>query len=341
MNRWLLFVLSLVSLGGCTSEAAVPDIGQVVASSSDETAERDAIYAQVKAAIASDDFAALSAMEEDFRSSRARTPSGTWKLAAYHAALQADLAEGIGPSFGCTYKKADFVKRWAAAEPRNPAPFITDAAMLLQQAWCIRGPGMADEVAPDAWPRFRAGIDAAFTLLQKHRGMASVDPEYYTVLVYMLGSQGGEKGLMRNLLDEATAREPDYHRTYFKAVWFHMPQWGGSYAEVEQFARYAAERSRRAEGDGMYARVFWSLAECECDIVTQIADRTLLKQAMADVFQRYPAHWNGRYFADLSCQLGDREEGRRYLKAINPGATDEASMAALYAACDAMRRGAG
>ena len=336
----LLMMCSLV-LPGCILQVAASDTVPALASSSDEKAERDAVLSRVQAAIVANDFASLSTMEDAFRSSRARTPSGVWKLAVFHAGLQAYLAEGLEPEDECRYRRAQFVQRWAAAEPRSPAPAITNAALLLQQAWCFRGRGYADSVAAEAWPKFRKGVAAAYETLEKDGTWASTDPEFYAVKLDVLRGQGVSKTTFHAVVEEATAREPEYHRIYFNAVWFYLPQWGGSYAAVEDFARYAAERTRASEQGGLSARVFWSLEECGCRIIEQAADWSTLKQAMRDVYNRYPVPWNGKYFADLSCRMGDAEEGHYYIKAIHPETTDEASFAALFATCDYHARAKG
>ena len=341
MTRWWLFIPCLFGLPGFTSQAAAVEREQEAANSSDELAERNAILSKVRAAIAAGDFAALSAMENEFRTSRARTPSGIWRLAMFHVALQAYLAEGLEREGGCEYRDAQFVQRWGAATPRNPAPFITDAALLSQQAWCFRGSGYADSVPADAWPKFRQGISAAAEVLDKHSALAASDPEYYAVRLDLLRAQGVSKATFHAVLDKATAREPYYHRTYFNAAWYYLPQWGGSYADVEEFARSAADRTRRVEKRGLYARIFWHLDQCGCHITERVADWPTLKQSMRDVYDHFPERWNGQYFADLSCRMGDTEEGHRYIKAIHPEATDDASFAALFAVCDNHGRNGG
>lgn len=329
-----LFILCLLGLPGCPSPAARPDVVQAVNNSSDEQTERNVILSKVQAAISSRDFAGLSAMEEDLRRSRARTPSGVWKLALFHTGLQSYLAEGLQRDGGCQYRDAQFVRRWETASPHNPAPYITDAALLSQQAWCFRGLGYAESVAADAWPKFRQGISAAAEVLDQHSAFASADPEYYVVKLDLLRAQGANRTAFQAAVKEATSREPYYHRTYFTAVWYYLPQWGGSYAQVEAFARYAAERTRPQEKGGLYARIFWDLDECGCHISDQAADWPTLKQSMRDVYERFPVRSNGQHFADLLCRKGETEEGHRYIKAIHPEAADDASFAALFATCD-------
>lgn len=338
MNRWSLLLLCLFGLQACSSQAATADTAHPIVNSADEMAERNAIFHKVQAAIAAQDFTGLSAMEEDFRRSHARTPSGLLKLELFHSGVQSYLAEGLQREEGCQYRDAAFVQRWAAATPNNPAPFITDAALQSQQAWCFRGTGIADTVAAEDWPKFGEGISAAARLLDQHRNVASIDPEYYAVLVDVLRAHGMSKAEFHAVVEQATAREPDYHRTYFNAAWYYLPQWGGSYAELDAFARYAANRSRADEKSGLYARIFWSLDECGCRISDKAADWPTLRQSMRDIYDRFPNRWNGQYFADETCRRGDTQEGRRYLRAMHPEATDETSFVALFATCDSRAR---
>ncbi|MFO1239007.1 MAG: hypothetical protein U1E64_01525 [Sphingomonadaceae bacterium] len=333
MVRSLLLAFCILVFPGCRSLAASDTLAPI-STSPDEKTERDAILGKVQAAIAASDFAALNGMEEEFRSSRARMPSGLWKLAVFHAGLQFYLAKGLERQFDCQYRTAEFIAKWAAAAPDNPAPVITDAAMLDKQAWCFRGGGYADHVAQGDWPKFRKGVAAAFGTLEQHSATASADPEYYAVKLGVLRDMSASPEAFHTFLDEAVAREPDYHRTYFMAVWSYLPQWGGSYAAVEQFARYAADQTSGSEQDGLYARIFWSLEECGCEIVKVAADWPRMKQAMRDVYNLYPVASNSEYFTDLACRMGDVEEGRRYLRAAHPEFTDDASFAPMFTYCD-------
>jgi hypothetical protein len=129
MKYWLPLVCLLIA-PGCTSRAAASAPIQVPFDTADEAKAQNAVVDAVNATIAANDFARLSKMEAEFRASRARTPSGSWKLAIFHAALQYTLKDGLERDAGCTYRKAPFLARWAKAEPSSPAPAITDAASL-------------------------------------------------------------------------------------------------------------------------------------------------------------------------------------------------------------------
>jgi len=334
MSRLLLTIFAMLALSGYSASAAPSGSGLAPAIASDELAERTAIYDQIKAAIAADDFSRLSAMEKDYRVSRARTSSGAWKLAVYHAGLQFYLAEGLEKDKGCDYRKQDFVRQWTLATPDNPAPVITDAALLSSQAWCIRGIGYADTVNADAWPRFRKLIETAEQIMARYRASAAIDPEYQAVRIDLLKNEGLNHAAFHKAIEEATAQEPGYHRIYYNAAWYYLPQWGGSYADLDAFARYAAERSHASEGDALYARIFWFLELCGCKITEKASDWPMLERSMRDIYSHYPTRWNGDYIADLVCQKGDAEEGRRYLRALHPDATGDEQLIAIFATCD-------
>jgi hypothetical protein len=338
MMRWLLAVSCLLAPTGCALQAAAADPERVRLNPADELLVRRTILTELRQAIDKNDFAGLSAMEHDFRSSRARTPSGMWKLKVFHSGVQTYLADGLVKEGGCTYRKAPFVQQWAAAEPRSPAPAITDAALRLEQAWCFRGRGFADSVAPEAWPKFNAGVAAASAALDKHKAIAADDPEFYTVAVSLARVQNVGLEPVRKLVDTAAAKEPGYPWTYSTAAWSFLPQWGGSYPALESFVRDVSRDASAKGQEDLYVRIFRTLDECGCQIITSAADWPTLRQSMRDVYSRYPVAWNGEYFAGVACRMKDVEEGRRYIRSLHPEAADEGSFVALFYGCDVRAR---
>lgn len=314
--------------GGCSlisraAESSPADTGKVEAVSNDELRERKVVLRQVDAAIAANDFAALDKLGEQLRTSRARTPSGLWKLGAYHAELQFKLSKGMSRENGCVVPGAGFAARWLRHSPNGPAAIITNASLASQKAWCIRGTGYTGSVPEEAWPRFRAGIGDAFKLLTATKAVASVDPEYYSIMANLYRSRGASQDETMALVREAADREPYYSRTYFEAALNFLPQWGGSMAEVDKFARYAAERTRTSDKLGFYARVYWALEECGCADINEDADWDTMVQAMQDVTERYPAPFNAKHFMDLACKHGDVEAAMPFIRVLTPEATSD------------------
>ncbi len=333
--------LSILMLMGSSPASANPIDRATPISSPDERLEhfaREAIIGSVNSAIGAKDFSALDAMEESFRASRARTPAGFWNLAIFHHQLRYRLSQDLDKATGCVSGGAKFVAQWHEASWHSQAATIAEVALLMTEAWCIRGGGYASEVEEDVWPKFRAKVEAAASVLTEHREQASRDPQFYAMALEVMRAKGMDRDEFAAVMAEATAREPAYVETYTTAATNLLPQWGGSYIEIDALARLAIEKSEDTEGTGIYAQIFRTLAECGCDVIAYAARWATLKQSMREVYERYPVRNNAEYFADLSCRMGDAQEGRRYIRAQHPEASGDDDFAALFDACDKQAR---
>lgn len=331
--RTIATLCAMLLIHGCALAASPADKGGVEASSRDEGVERDAIIDQASLALKRRDFAALDEMERHYLVSHAKTPSGTWKLATFHASLQYDLTEGLDREHGCAGDGLVAVGEWRRVNPDSPAAIISEAYLLNKQAWCIRGGGYAGDVPKSAWPRFSSGIDKAYQLLIAHKAQASADPEYYAVLATIARAKGLGRAAFQDIIKEATDREPYYLRFYAQAAFNFLPQWGGSFGELDDFARFAAEKTRTSEGSGFYARVYWSMFECRCANPADHPDWPMMQQGMRDAFKRFPVEFNAEYFRDLNCQHGDVDEAMQYIRFLTPKATSDEDRKVLILNC--------
>lgn len=327
----LLFLAALAP--SCTSGEGALDTSRVEANSSDEEFERNRIISAVDLAITSKDLAGLSEMADKYRQSRARTPSGSWQSEIFHIAIQFQTRKNLQRSTGCQSPLAPLVRDWLESDPDQPAAIITMADLELAEGWCFRGTGYSDEVSEQGWKEFRKHSRAAYDMLETKRDQASSDPEFYAVMAAVYRALNKTPRDLRLLLDEATSREPYYLRTYFSASHSFLPQWGGSAERLDDFARYAAERTAASDKTGFYYRVYWYLEDCACASPWTVGDWEEMKQAMRDVYERYPVDFNARHMLDVSCKAGDTDEALRYLRLLYPDATGDADFAAQIAAC--------
>ena len=334
----LLFVLAGLSVvSNCSSQAVAAGPVHEITSSAEEDAYRLSVQNKVLAALRAEDFQTLNKLEEDFRTSRSRAPSGYWNLGIFHASVDYFFAEGLTKEKGCVPVNASAIARWKAASPNSPAPIISEAAMLEAQGWCYRGTGYSDTVAAEDWPKFRQGLQSAYEILEADKKIASVNPEFYATQASLYRGLSAPEDKFKALMDEAMKREPAYHRTYFNAVWHYMPQWGGSWAEVDRFLRHAAKKSEATEGSGVYIRTLWYLESCNCDIIRQVADWPTLQASMRDVYQRFPNGRNREYFMKLACKMDKPQEAFDLAKMGFPDKSkDELNTMTMQACSEAM-----
>ncbi|MEO7635988.1 MAG: hypothetical protein ABIS38_10130 [Sphingomicrobium sp.] len=288
-----------------------------------EFALRQALLDRVKALVEARDFAALNAIERQYRTTHARTPSGSSPLYLFHAGVQNALPQPR-PADGCRNDATRFIDDWAKRDPNAPGATITRAYFDVQVAWCYRGEGSAANVAEDAWAPFHAHIDAAARTLEQHP-RAAANPQYYAELADIYLAQGRDESEMQALLDRASARDPYYYEIYWAASTYYQPQWFGSPGQFDKLARYAAERTRATEGNGGYARFYWHAISLNCGCWREAIDRPLMKTAMRDVAARFPDPWNLANFARIACILDDPAEARHYFTAL--GAADDGRIA--------------
>lgn len=308
-----------------------------MASAGDEIATRDKVFGDVKSRMVANDFKALTTLEETYRTSRSRTTSGYWYLGLFHAGVDSFLSEGLTAEEGCSPRHADFVTRWRAASPNSPAPIIAHANMLVSEGWCHRGSGFANTVTPEAWSKFQEKLQSAYELLETNKKIASINPEYYAVQTILYRGLNAPKDKFDDLMEEATKREPAYHRTYSNGVEYYLPKWGGSWGEVESFLRYAANKPQKTDGSGVYVRVLWTLDACNCNIYGEVSDWETLQTSMRDVYQRFPNGRNREYFMKLSCKLNKPQAAFEFAQMGFPEKSkDELNSMTMQACSEAM-----
>jgi hypothetical protein len=297
--NWQIWIAGLL----LTLATACAARGEVEARTTNELAERVAVFDAVKTALDRKDYKALNAMAKGYRERRARTPSGTWKLSYfYHGVMGYLPAEN--PGAPCARVADRLFEDWAKVDPDAPTSYIAHAWAKTSFARCLRGGTRANATPPESIEAMLREVGKARAILEAHRDVASTDPQYYAEMLRIYQVDGTSEAAVRTLLDEAVSREPFYHDVYFTAAQYYLPQWHGNPGDLDHIARIAAKNMSGDDGKGGYVRVFWSLEDCRCMDLDQV-DWPLMKQAMLDVMQAYPNDWNAANFARFSCKFGD------------------------------------
>src|SRR5262245_20848617 len=106
-----LLVLGLIAVAGANARA-------------DELQERETIQSQVHHLLLDEDFGALESMADTYRTTRARSSSGLWKLTLFYAGIERAFQRQGG----------DWAHRialaWTDQYPKSPTAQLTYAQML-------------------------------------------------------------------------------------------------------------------------------------------------------------------------------------------------------------------
>lgn len=287
--------------------------------SAQELLERKQIAVAVKTAFLAEDFGKLEEMSAKFHRDKSRTSSGVWKLSCFYAGID-QTTKGENHESDEFWKKLEKKnERWSKTFPRSPSAHIAHSRVLIRHGWFFRGTGYAYTVPKEAWEPFHKYIMLAYENLERNKRIASVDPAWYETMLIVARAQGWDRGRFDALLEEALRREPGFYQTYFLALEYLLPKWHGDLDQIEQFANDAVKRTKKEEGLGMYARIYWyaSQTQFQNDLFSQsLAVWPKIKAGFEDIIAHYPDAWNINNYAKFSCLARDKQKTRELLNKI-------------------------
>lgn len=293
-------------------------LDKVEAATDDEMVERQRIMDRASAAIKTSDFVALNAMALDYRSTRALTPSGTWKLTSFYQRLEFELTNREQLSACKNPESQDFLNRWTAFSPKEPTVHIMTSRLNRRIAWCVRGGAYANKVLDKDMEVFGKLINQTYEQLSDVSAVASKDPEFFVEMIHLYPNMGASKFEFMDLVNQAMNAEPYYYAIYFEARPYLQEKWLGEAGDLQKFDDYVTDATKSGAGKGTYARIQWF----EMNDKFYSGDPAFhgavnwpkWKTAMRDVATQYPNDWNLSKFASFSCTASDYEEARYYFE---------------------------
>jgi hypothetical protein len=292
-------------------------LGVVEATTDNEMVERLQIINQTSAAVKAFDFAALDKMAYHFRSTRALTPSGTWKLSRFYHTLESDLTSKDQLKACKNPKSQDFFRRWIAHSPKEPAAHIMSARLGRQMAWCIRGGAYAANVPKQDMEAFTRTTEQTYRRLDSVRAFAAKDPQFYVGMINLYPDVGANKSEFISLINEAINAEPYYYDIYWEARRFFEEKWLGDAGDLQRFDKYVTEATEAGVGKSVYARIHWvekdGLLPGDPAYLEGV-DWPMWRAGMRDIATKYPDNWNLSNFSRISCDVGKHAEARYFFE---------------------------
>jgi hypothetical protein len=283
-----------------------------------ELLDRKALDQQVRVSFFSQDFQQLEKIAADFRVNETRTSSGLWELTLYYGGFSY-LSNGMHHDyeFGVLDK---IIQNWLTEYPQSSTAHIAKAIILLDHAWFYRGGGWARDVKPENWKPFEEYVGKAREYLEKHKSVASQDPQWYETMLDIAKLQSWPLDDFLELMNEATSRYPYFYQIYFTGLGYLTPKWHGDKEQIEAFARAAVEKTKQKEKMGMYARVYWVASQAQYGprlFTDSAVVWKTMRQGIKDVMEKYPDGWNTNNFAYFSCLAHDRDMTRDLIGKIH------------------------
>jgi hypothetical protein len=309
IGKWL--VAMCLSCGALAAHASVRDWSRIP-----EDEAFSAIPQEATAAYRAGDFPRLEAELLEYVSRGARTASGLWVGGFYTDGIETALLDPRPQTAG----------QWDALErrtldqtrqyPQSALARLLHAKVLIARAWSIRGRGYANTVPESAWKPFHDGLRRADEYLVQEKQVAGILPEYYVERIGIARGLGRSRSEIDALLEASDRVQPGYYPAYFSVLEYLLPKWHGDALQVEAFARAAVQRTRRTEGDSMYARIYWVASQSQYGshlFYASDAQWALMRSGFEDVVKRYPDAWNYQNYAHFACEAGDDRTLERLL----------------------------
>lgn len=283
-----------------------------------ELEERARIKEQVTQAFFAKDYATLEALGNRYASPTERTASGLWKQTMLFFAF-IDLNDYDWRDVKFWRFAEENALGWIAAHPDSASAHIAYAELQYAHARSYRGNGYASTVPKENWKPYRDYLVKANNYLGDKAGFAARDPRYQDLRLIIANELPVPEAEFAELARAALESNPGYYQLYFTIMNHYLPQWGGNTRLVEGFARAAVDHTRATDGDGLYARIYWSASQFQFgdDLFTRSeANWADMKRGIADVLARYDDDWNRNNFARFACLAGDRELAGELLRKI-------------------------
>ena len=191
-------------------------------------------------------FDALDALANKLRKGHERFDSGEWKLSWFYQGFQPESQPLVRLGVAGVER---LLEEWVHTTNSRTSRTAL-ASFELDVAWRVRGGGFWNSIVEEAGKEFETRRTRAIEILEKLDEEGRCDA-HCLELTIVAEQRGGWTAPLRKLV----RIEPAYWDAFSDAANYLRPQWGGSYDEVEKFAREAADATRLIFGDAMYAVV--------------------------------------------------------------------------------------
>ncbi len=229
-----------------------------------------------------------------------------------------------------------WLARWKEQVPNSQFAPIAQAMFHKDQAWLIRGNGLASTVSPASWKLFEQQLVAARKALSLAPPASRNLPLWHRVLLSVSIDQRAAGNDASDVFRKAVARWPTYFRFYEIALYRLEPRWGGSWQLADDFINHWSRELATSEGDSMYARLYRTLIGSTFTPQTARMDWNRMKASFEDLVTRYPHPSFMNAYASYACMARDKEAYARASKRIKGDALNEDAWLSGYSpeACE-------
>lgn len=311
-----------------------------------EVEDRSAIAAEFVEAFDRSDFALIESRYAKALAAQKRLGSGAFvanRMVRYM--FERKVQAGEAPAPGTKPSRGDDnywlavqekTRGWGAQFPGSVLPALALSRAHEEHAWAHRGTGYSSTVTEEAWSQFAANVRLASHALASRADAGKKDPNWWYQMLMLAWVQSWPEERYWQLANAAMEAFPQNHDIYSAIARKLLPQWGGSWKAVAALADHAVQRTRKAQGESLYARIYWHVQSyLNPGLFTSgQADWPRIRAGFEDLIKRYPDPWNINSYARLACDAGDKDTAQRLFPRIRNSVVPSAwANHAAYSRC--------
>jgi len=288
----------------------------------------ESLKSQAGALLRAGDFAQFDSIATRLRKTSERTPAGAWKLSMFYSGVVRAASDDPGAAAWARLETG--AAAYLAEHPDSPTAVVLGAKVLIEHAASHRGGEYASQVPQANWAPFYSYVNATLRLLDSHREVGSVDPEWYAIYVWALNLRDAPGPQILTFTRAALERYPQYYPIHYRAARALLPKWHGSKELMQQYLALALERTRATEGTQIYGRVIFNLARNSnrpLEELTEVgAQWAPFKASYEEILRAYPDPYNLEALRAMACLTGEKAD----YKAIRQRLTGPAASVAWF-----------
>lgn len=222
--------------------------------------------------------------------------------------------------------EAERIRQWREQVPQSRFAELAGLYLGWVRAWNARGGGYANTVTEAGWAEFYRELAATEQGLDAASPALKWSPLWSLQMLATVRDLPSGATRTEPLTTEALRRWPYYYEFYSMTLQRQLPQWGGSWDEIDTSIRRWSAQREAEEGRSLYARLYGSvIGKCVHPLETRI-DWTVMRPSLVDLIERYPdpAHYSLAY--SLATVYGDEAFARWVKPRVDPDADPYASL---------------
>ena len=262
------------------------------------------------------EFAKVERMYDEFLATKPHSADGKLLMGGFLEGL-----DGVFRSYDEAASK-QLLEDWEKKLPNSKVLPLAKPIMLQRQAWKIRGGNYAGQVPGESMRLFAQKLEAAWKVLGETQDAGRDSPLWYWAALVVAGSSGAPPDRMDAIFTEAVKRFPDFLPIYYTRMNYLLPQWGGSFEEVDNFIRESVVRTERDYGSAFYVWLYLDVVRKNRGDPFQQTELSWprMRKGFEDMIARYPDPFNKNVFATFACRARDKETTARLLAELGPSA---------------------